>query len=164
MAPTLVEDGIWRAKWTVTLRVEVDGKLSAVGETDSFPITTFDTSKSGTPAAVTNKIVRRIRVPVRFPQKVHFGRIPTGETRKRSLFLSSATESSFRLKVDKSSLPENVQVSVPEKLSNQYKVDVIVEGLSPGDWNQKLTLTTDFEEQPKIEVDLKAIFVKPAGN
>lgn len=164
LAPTLIEDGIWRAKWTVTLKIELDGKLSASGETDSFPITAVGSGNTDSPVAVTNKLIRRVRVPVRFPQRVHFGRIPTGETRKRSLFLSSAADSTFRLKVDKSSLPDNVRVNVPEKLSSQYKVDVFVDGLPPGDWSEVLKLTTDFEEQPVIEVELKAIFVKPADD
>ncbi len=164
IVPTPIEDGIWQAKWTATLQIELDGELAASGKTDYFPITVVDLGNTETPVAVTNKIIRRIRLPVRFPQKVHFGRIPTGETRKRSLFLSSAAESTFRLKVESSSLPNNVRVSVPKKLSTQYKVDVFVEGLPPGDWSEKLTLTTDFEEQPEIEVELRAIFVKPAND
>ncbi len=161
LVPTVVEDGIWRAKWIVTLKIELDGSLSASGETDSFPITAVDSTSDGSSVAVTNKIIRRVRVPVRFPQRVHFGRIPSGETRKRSLFLSSATDATFRLKLDNSSLPNNVRVSVPEKLSTQYKVDVFVEGLPPGDWSEKLRLTTDFNEQPEIVIDLKATVVKP---
>lgn len=150
-----IESGIWKAIWLATLQVSVSGDLPATGTTSTY---TAAFPQPDSPSAITSnaKIIQRVRVPVHYPREVHFGRIPQAQLRKRSLFLSSVDGGKFILRVQPSEVPTGLDVSVPEGLSDKYKIDLTLQVSEVGDWKHDLVLETDLDKQPKIIIPLKA--------
>ncbi|MBT5017474.1 MAG: DUF1573 domain-containing protein [Planctomicrobium sp.] len=158
-----LEPGIWKSIWQAKVQIPVAGDLSATGNTSTYAVT-FTGTDSEENLSSTAKVIQRVRVPIHYPEEIHFGRFPKGESRKRSLFLSSVAGGNFRLEVNQEQLPDNLDVSIPSEIASKYKVDLTFRGTESGDWNHNLILTTDLENQQEIEIALKAIILKSESN
>lgn len=153
-----LEPGIWKSIWQAKLKIPVAGDLSATGNTTSYAVA-FPENDSAETLSSTAKIIQRVRVPVHYPKEIHFGRFPMGQSRTRSLFLSSVGGGKFRLEETQEQLPDNLDVSIPAEIASKYKIDLTFRGTESGDWSHNLILTTDLENQPEIEIALKAIIL-----
>ncbi len=161
VGPIELETGIWKTVWTSLLSVQVAGDLSATGKRETYEVE-FDNREDSTaiePAQM--QLVRRARAPILFPKQIQFGRIPLGEKRRRTIFLTHSEEAKFQLRLEQSQLPENVSVMIPEGAASRFRVEVEIEGLERGDWAKTLQFSTNLKKQPTLEIELKAIFKKP---
>ena len=154
-----LEPEIWKAIWLAKVQIPVAGDLSATGITTTYAVA-FPETDSEEVLSSTGKIIQRVQVPVHYPKEIHFGRFPMGDSRSRSLFLSSVDGGKFRLEAVQERLPGNLDVSIPAELASKYKIKLTIRGTEPGEWRHRLLLTTDLENQPEIEIDLNAIILE----
>lgn len=156
--PVELETGLWKANWIAELHIEMDEPLLR-NERSELHFIRFDSNGgTSTAAELLHRIVRKYRTPVIFPSRVHFGRIPEGEFRKRIIFLSSVDGRRFKLEADAQKLPENVTVMISEDAATRFRVEVQLQALVPQDWEASLPLKTNIPEQSEIQVQLQAVF------
>lgn len=168
--PIELEPDLWKSAWNLSFQCEVSGSLTASGVTDtyavSFPVEP-DTigEKKGIPSlSSTAKVIRRVRVPIQFPERVHFGKIPCGQLRQRVIFLSSIDRDPFELTLHPEQLPAGLQVVLDQERSHQQRVKVSLESSNPGNWSGVLQLRTNRPDQPLIEIELSANFFEAKTN
>ncbi|WP_145205557.1 hypothetical protein [Thalassoglobus polymorphus] len=161
VGPIELETGIWKTVWTSLLSVQVAGDLSATGKRETYEVEFMNHEDGTIIDSAQMQLVRRARAPILFPKQIQFGRIPLGEKRRRTIFLTHSEEAEFQLSLEESQLPENVSVMIPEETASRFRVEVEIEGLELGDWTETLQLSTNLRKQPTVEVELKAIFKKP---
>lgn len=160
--PTKIEDNLWKSTWSAKLKVQVDGDIPGQGITHNFA-TSFPATEFAETLASQSKIIRRVRLPVRFPSELHFGKFTLGQSRKRSLFISSTDDELFHLELESKSPNDEISIDVPDKTLSQYRIDITINPQSSGDWRRELTFRTDLSEQPQIVVAVRAK-VEPAAS
>lgn len=141
--PELIEPGLWRAVWQAVLQVHVPSEIAVAGETETF-VTTFTPLQEGLPqVSVTNRLVRRPRVPLVFPRRIQFGRLASDSTPRRTIFVGSRDETPFELQLDEAQLPAGLTGQVHSLTPSRYRVD--------------LSLSHEFgKHRPSAEDDPKA--------
>lgn len=155
--PVELEQGLWKTQWDILVNVQVQGDESSIGPTEAF--TVHFENPDGADWVATSQLVRRVQLPIHYPQRLHFGQIPAGESRQRILFISSRDRSTFHLKLNPEALPKNLKVSIPSGFSNRYQVEIQIQGDESGEWKGILPLKTDLNEQPEIQIELTARFL-----
>ncbi len=162
--PIELESGLWKTVWVAPISVHVDGNLSATGKRETCQVEFGESESDVPPVIAQTQIVRRVRASILFPKQIQFGRIPVGEKRNRTIFLTQIEDASFQLTLDQSQLPENVSVSFPEEPDSRFRVEIEIEGTKAGEWAETLTFSTNLRKQPTVEIDLKAIFKAPGSD
>lgn len=156
--PVELESGLWKANWTAALHIEMEDSSLRNERSEPYSIRFDSTGGASTAAELHNRLVRKYRTPVIFPNRVHFGRIPEGKFRKRVIFVSSVDGRHFKLEADALRLPENVTVMISQDAETRFRVEVQLKALVPQDWEAELQLRTNIPEQAEIQVLLQAIF------
>lgn len=155
-APQQLEENLWKAAWDIALSIQVAGDISQAGTQEDLtfqfdPVPDIPDSAS---TSIVTELNRKLNLPINSPAVVHFGRLKTGETRERTVFIKAAEDRQFQLIVDKTTLPGNIQVELANKSDSSHRVTVNLTADDRQDPKQTLHIQTDLKEQPLLEIEL----------
>ena len=184
--PGEVEPGLWRVEWKGTLQLgELPADIVADGGRFPFSVefpeqheppvrrnrprpedampTVLDVVVDQGDRRVSGQLVLRRSAGVIAPGEIHFGVVPSGETRTRRLVLTAADQSPFVAKVEKAPAGVAVEFDSTEPAAQQW-VSLTFAADSPGEVDEQLEVSTSHPEQPLVRVRLKAKVTAADGN